>query len=452
MKFVRSTALPHPAAEVFRWHERPGAFLRLQPPWESVRLLRGARSLRDGEQVELEVRLGPLRRRWLSEHRDYVAGRQFRDVQVSGPFARWVHTHSMEPQGEAASRLEDRIDYALPLGALGRLLGGRLVRRKLDRMFAYRHRITAQDLKAHARAGGKEPMKVLISGATGLVGSALVPFLTTGGHEAARLSRRAGPEDVAWDPVARELDAGALEGMDGVVHLAGENIAGRWTAARKERIRRSRIDGTRLLAERLASLDRKPRVLVCASAIGYYGDRGDEILREDSPAGSGFLAEVCREWEAAAEPARRAGIRVVHLRFGVILTSAGGALAQMLTPFRMGLGGRVGSGRQYLSWVSLDDAVGAIHHALTREGLHGPVNVVAPRPVTNLELTRTLGRVLSRPTLFPLPAFAARLVFGEMADALLLASARVVPERLQAAGYEFRHPDLEGALRHVLGR
>jgi uncharacterized protein (TIGR01777 family) len=295
-------------------------------------------------------------------------------------------------------------------------------------------------------------MKVLVSGATGLVGSALVPFLIHSGHSVVRMVRRADPGDVSWDPATGELEASKLEEMEGVVHLAGENIAGRWTTAKKERIRRSRIQGTGLLTERLAGLRRKPGVLVCASAIGYYGDRGDELLQEDSLAGRGFLPEVCRAWEAAAEPARQAGIRVVHLRFGVILSAAGGALARMLTPFRMGLGGRIGSGRQYMSWLSLDDAVGAIHHALIRQDLSGPVNAVAPHPVTNLGFTRTLGRVLSRPTLFPMPAFAARLAFGEMADALLLASARVAPTRLEASGYEFGHPDLEGALRDLLSR
>ena len=296
-------------------------------------------------------------------------------------------------------------------------------------------------------------MKILVTGASGLVGGALVPCLEAEGHEVARLGRSAPAEgDVRWDPDAGVLEAGALEGFDGVVHLAGENIAsGRWTEARKRRIRESRVNGTRLLAETLARLERRPRVLVSASAIGLYGDRGGEELTEESPAGSGFLSEVCREWEAATEAAEGKGIRVVHARLGIVLSRDGGALAKMLTPFRLGAGGNIGNGRQYMSWITLDDTAAAIGHLLAAEAASGPVNVVAPAPVTNGEFTRNLGRVLRRPTLFPMPGFAARLAFGEMADALLLASTRVKPARLMASGYAFRHGSLEEGLRHVLG-
>jgi uncharacterized protein (TIGR01777 family) len=247
-------------------------------------------------------------------------------------------------------------------------------------------------------------------------------------------------------------DLSRLEGVEAVIHLAGENISSRWTAARKAEIRRSRVEGTRRLCESLARLSRAPKVLVSASAMGYYGDRGDEILREDFPAGSDFLAQVCREWEAATEPASRAGVRVANLRFGMILSPAGGALKKMLLPFKLGAGGRIGDGKQYMSWIAIDDAIGAIYHALVTESLRGPVNVVAPAPVTNAEFTRTLARVLSRPAVAPMPAFAARFAFGELADALLLSSQRVAPIRLQQSGYKFRYPELEGALRYLLGR
>ncbi|HEX7523654.1 MAG TPA: TIGR01777 family oxidoreductase, partial [Candidatus Deferrimicrobium sp.] len=257
-----------------------------------------------------------------------------------------------------------------------------------------------------------------------------------------------------WDPVKREVDAAGLEGFDAVIHLAGENVgAGRWTAARKAAIRDSRVNGTRLLCETLAGLARPPKTLVCASAIGYYGDRGEEPLTEESPPGTGFLAEVCREWEAASAPAAQKGIRVVTLRIGMVLSPKGGALARMLPLFRVGLGGVIGGGRQYVSWVALDDLPHIIHHVLQRGDLSGPVNAVAPRPVTNREFTEALGKALSRPTPLPVPAFALRLaVGGEMADALLLASGRGIPRRLEETGYRFRFPELPAALRHLLGK
>lgn len=297
-------------------------------------------------------------------------------------------------------------------------------------------------------------MHVLVSGSHGFVGSALVASLPASGHRVTRLARSkptSGADAVLWDPVAGTIDLTQLQAVDAVVHLAGASlVSGRWTAHRKSLIRDSRVRGTRMLCDALATLRTPPRALLCASAIGYYGDRGEEVLTEDSPVGTGFLAAVCREWEEATAPAAQRGMRVVQLRFGMVLSPAGGALAKMLPPFRLGLGGPLGDGRQYMSWVSLEDALGAIHHALVTEALRGPVNVVSPQPVTNRDLTRALGRVLSRPTLLPAPAPLLRLLLGELADEVLLASARVMPTRLQATAYSFRHPALEGALRHLL--
>jgi uncharacterized protein (TIGR01777 family) len=297
-------------------------------------------------------------------------------------------------------------------------------------------------------------LRVAVTGATGFIGGALVSALVAAGHRVDRVSRRPprpGTTDVWWDPARGRLDPRALEGADAVVHLAGESVAaGRWRAAVKARIRRSRVEGTRLLAETLARLDRPPRVLVSASGVNYYGHRGDEPLTEDSPPGAGFLAEVVRAWEAAADPARAAGIRVVFPRFGLVLGGQGGALPRMLLPFRLGLGGVIGDGRQYWSWIALADVVRVVELAIALEGIAGPVNAVAPAPVTNREFTRVLGRVLARPTLVPLPAPAVRLLMGEMGQELLLDSARVLPRRLERAGFRFRHPDLEGALRAAL--
>jgi uncharacterized protein (TIGR01777 family) len=296
------------------------------------------------------------------------------------------------------------------------------------------------------------PAKVLISGSSGLLGTALMQSLGVEGYEITRLMRKptSAAGQIAWD-FAQPLAPQSVSGFDAVIHLAGESIASRWTESKKKAIRDSRVLGTRHLAEALARAASPPRVFISASAIGFYGDRGDEILREDSASGgSGFLPEVCREWEAAAEPAVNAGIRTAFLRTGIVLSAKGGALNQMLPPFRMGLGGRIGSGRQWMSWIDLQDEIGAIRHVLVNESLSGPVNSVSPKPVTNAEFTKTLASVLSRPSIFPMPAFAARLAFGQMGDELLLGSQRVEPAKLTASGFVFQQPDLRGALQDIL--
>ncbi|MBL0349864.1 MAG: TIGR01777 family protein [Elusimicrobia bacterium] len=296
-------------------------------------------------------------------------------------------------------------------------------------------------------------MKILISGSTGLIGEALTAALRADGVEVVRLARRATPEPhVLWDPAAGTIDKAGLDGFDAVVHLAGKSIAaGRWTRKLKNEILQSRVVGTELLAQSLAGLARPPKAFVCASAIGFYGNRGHDALGETSPAGTGFLPDVCRAWEAAAEPARQKGLRVAHVRFGVVLSERGGALAKMLLPFKLGLGGTLGSGDQFMGWISLEDAVGAVRHVLSTATLEGPLNAVAPQALTNREFTKALGRALHRPTIFPVPGFAARLVLGEMAEALLLASQRVEPRRLLESGYRFRHPDIDAALKALLG-
>ncbi len=453
-EFVYLSRILASAEEVFAWHSRPGAFERLQPPWESVRVEERTGSIKDGDRIVVQTRLGPFWIRWVAEHREYIEGRQFRDIQLRGPFAKWAHTHCFEPDGSDACILEDRIEYLLPFGPLGNLLGKRFTLKKLNRMFAYRHQTTIQDLAAHRFYKGGRTMKILVTGSTGLIGSALVPFLTTAGHQVVRMvrSKPTDGDQIQWDPYSGSLDKSKLEGFDAIVHLSGENIAGRWTAAKKAKLRDSRIKSTRLLSKTLAELQKPPKVWVCASAMGYYGHRGNEIMKENSPPGKSFLAETVQEWEAQVQPAIKKGIRVVNLRTGIVLSPAGGALKEMLLPFKMGVGGVIGSGEQYWSWIAIDDVVGAIYHCITTESLQGAVNVVSPNPATNREFSKTLGRVLSRPAIFPLPAFVARMVFGEMAEELLLSSIRVEPAKLQATGYPFRYFDLEGALRHVLGR
>jgi uncharacterized protein (TIGR01777 family) len=299
-------------------------------------------------------------------------------------------------------------------------------------------------------------MIVGVTGSTGMIGSALVSVLEADGHLVRRVVRQRAHEpehDIRWDPAAGTIDAVELSGVDTIVHLAGANVAShRWTEAYKATIRDSRVHSTRLLCQTIAGMMTKPAVLVSASAVGYYGDRGDEQVDESSPPGRGFLADVCQQWEAETAVVRDVGVRVVNLRFGVVLSRNGGALAQMLTPFKLGMGGAIGSGRQYLSWIALDDAVKVIAFALQAAALCGPVNAVAPEPVTNREFTETLGRVLGRPTVLTMPAFAARLAFGEMADEMLLSGVRALPHALANVGFTFQHPQLEPALRCLLQR
>ncbi len=460
--FEKSTELPVSAEVAFDWHCRPGAFERLAPPWESIELL-STDGVVDGGIARLRMKVGPLSKLWVAEHDRIEPGRSFRDVQLAGPFARWEHTHSLEPVSDDRCVLTDRIEYRAPLGFVGELFGGSLIRRSIERTFAYRHRMTERDLRFHSAAQEKPAMKIAIGGSTGMVGTELVSFLTTGGHDVVRLTRGAksaggDPADnasgtVDWDPAAGTIDAAGLEGCDAVVHLGGHNIAhGRWTDRMKRLIRDSRVDSTTLLTRTLAGMKNPPKVFVCASAIGFYGDRGPDLMTEDSSPGSSFLSRTCVEWEEATQAARDAGIRVVNLRIGVVLSPKGGALKKMLTPFKLGGGGVVGDGRQWMSWIALDELPRIILHCLQTDSLNGPVNAVAPGKVDNRAFTKTFGRVLRRPTIFPLPAFIVRTVFGEMGEELLLGSTNVEPTRLKASGFEFAFPELEPALRHLLGR
>ena len=447
--------MPAPAEALAAWHFREGALQRLVPPWENARVLSASGGITDGSTVTLRLRKGPLRIDWLARHERVEPGRGFVDRQERGPFAQWVHEHRFLPHEDGRSTLEDHVTYRLPLGALGAVLGGGLIRRDLHRTFAWRHRRTANDLRRHAEYGS-EPLRVAVSGASGLVGRQLSAFLTTGGHQVRRIVRGAVDRerlDVAWDTRAGRLDAEFLNGVDAVVHLAGENIADRrWSAERKRAIRQSRVEGTRQVAEALASLAVKPKVLIAASAIGFYGSRGPEPLDESSSAGSGFLAETCRAWEDATKPAEAAGIRVVHLRIGLVLTAAGGVLAKLRTPFSLGLGGPVGTGRQGMSWIAMDDLLAAVLHCIRSPGLSGAVNAVAPDPRSNGDFGRALGRVLRRPAIAPLPAAVVSAIFGEMGRELLLRGAFVQPRRLLESGFRFDLPRLEQALEFELGR
>ena len=452
--FSQKTRIECPAAMAFEWHCRPGAFVRLQPPWEKVELPEGHPGVSENSQVKVRANVGPFVSQWLVEHRDVIPGIQFRDVMLQGPFALWVHTHRFVPLGENACMLADEIDFRLPLGWFGKFVAGWFVHNKLSRMFRYRHAITKSDLEKIASRGLIHPRCILVSGASGLIGSALESFLQTQGHTVLRLVRRKAEnaDEIFWRPETGELDGASLGRIDAVVHLSGANVAGgRWTAIRRAAILDSRVQSTRILVNALRKLEHRPSVFVCASAVGYYGDRIGE-LSELEPAGHGFLAGVSDAWERESDQAQALGIRVVKLRIGVVLAAAGGALAKMLPVFRIGLGGRLGAGRQMMSWIALEDLLSVIEASIFDQQIAGPINAVSPHAVSNAGFTKAMGEVLNRPTVIPVPKFLLRLIFGQMADETLLANTHAVPAWLLGLKFRFRLSDIREALRETLGR
>lgn len=473
-RFVARSQMPVSAAELFAWHERPGAFQRLAPPWETLRILsdpHDAGGLRDGAHLIFQIRKWPAWITWEARHLGFEPGVRFIDEQVRGPMAFWRHTHSCLP-APGGSMMEDSLDYRLPAQPLSGIVAGHFLRSQLERMFAYRHARLRADLALHRHllgAGLPPTTRWAISGTSGVIGSALASFLTTGGQRVDRLVRgraRADRGEIFWQPGGAatsesssegskgQVDHAALEGCDVVVHLAGEPVLprtlGGWSKGQREAIRASRVEGTRTIARAIAGLARPPRVLICASGIGFYGNRGDEELAEDATVGSGFLAEVSRDWEAACEPARQSGVRVVNLRIGAVMTPRGGALASFLPTFRLGMGVVIGTGRQWMSWIGLDDLIGVILHAAATPALSGPINAVSPAPVRAGEFARTLAHVLDRPLMMNLPTFVLRAMMGEVADAAVW-SCRAVPDRLRTSGFRFAHANLEKALRWELG-
>lgn len=438
---------------LFSWHEQGGAFERLVPPWKSVRVIHSDDRISNGAKTVFSIGLGLIRVKWEAIHKGYEPPNQFIDFQKTGPFKYWEHRHLFSDSHEG-SVLTDDVTYKLPAGILGEWLFLRKIESDIEQSFRFRHLRTRNDVSRLANFSGKS-MKIAISGCSGLIGSELKAFLLGGGHEVIRISRTPSddPTEAYWDAAKGQLDTSNLEGLDAFVHLAGENIAAkRWTKNQKLRLYSSRVDGTRKLAEALAKCSAPPKVFICASATGVYGDTGDQWVQEESAANSNsFLSSICRDWELACEPLKDCS-RVVHSRFGIVLSPKGGALKNMLLPFKLGLGGKVGNGRQYWSWISLDDAVYSLARFIWDESFVGPVNIVSPQVVTNSEFTKILGRVLRRPTVFPIPTLMARAAFGEMAEALLLCSCRVRPFRLQEGGFEFAYPDLEKVLRDYLGK
>ena len=478
-------ALPGSSAEAFAWHERDGAFERLSPPWRPVRIVGRSGGIRDGARVVLD--LGFPAGRWELTHHGYQAGVAFHDRQVSGPFTRYEHAHRFHDEPSGLGELHDELAWALPLAPLS-APGEWLVQREFARLFAWRHRVTRLDLERIARVKGPA-LTIGVTGASGFLGRELCAFLTTQGHRVVRFARAAHsgtarplarardtrrsdatpssptaqgsdatqgpPATIAWDPVRGVLDPVALCGLDAVVHLAGAGIAeAPWTVARKAELVESRVRSTDALARAMAAAaaDGGPRVLISASAIGLYGDRGEQKLTEQSPAGSGFLADLAQRWERAAEPAREAGVRVVHPRLGIVLSPQAGALARLALPFFFGAGGPLGDGRAWWSWISLHDVLEVLLFTIEDGRLEGAVHAVAPEPLRQRELAHALGRALHRPAFAPAPAFALRALLGrEQADEMLLTSQRVYPQVLQAAGFRYRDPEPGPALDVMYG-
>ena len=454
--FTKKSKIEAPVEELFRWHARPGAIERLSPPWDPLQVINTTGGIEEGAEVQLRFKMGPVPYYWKARHTLFEENVLFRDEAVSSPFSQWIHTHRFSPAGDGACYLQDEIDFELPWHPFRHSLSSRLVRRKLERIFQYRHICTSQDIAQQLLVPNRYPRNILISGASGVIGTALIPFLTTAGHRVIRLRRepvKNRDEERFWDPSAGILDPADLEGIDAVIHLAGEPIGeGIWTAQKKERIIQSRNRGTRLLAETMAMLDQPPKTFISASAVGYYGDRGEQPLTESDSPGDDFVSSVCQQWEAAAQPAQKKGIRTLFLRIGVVLDPSGGALSRLLLPFQLGLGAKIASGNQYTSWIGLDDVTGSIYHLLHHESIAGPVNLTAPEPVTNSVLTRVLASVLSRPAVFTIPAFMIKTMFGQMGREILLSGSRVLPNVLLESGYQFRYQKPQALLTHVLGK
>ena len=437
---------------LFAWHERPGALERLIPPWDPLRVIRKDGHIQVGARVDLLMKAGPFPVPWRARHTGYEQNTYFQDVQERGPFRKFIHTHSFRAESAGHSSLNDSIDFELPLGRMGDLFAG-FIDKQLNQTFKYRHHLVAEDLLAH-QGKTTPPLIFLISGASGVVGRSLIPFLTTGGHRVIKLVRRqpVAEDELFWNPSHGELDLSAHKHIDVVIHLAGENIGdSRWSADKKKRIIDSRILGTRLLAEKIVGRSQRPQAFLSASAIGFYGHRQDEFLTEESSGGDDFISKVCAAWEDAASPAKDAGVRLALLRIGVALTPKGGALQTMLGPAKFGIIGALGSGSQYMSWLSINDLIWAIHHIVFTEELKGPINICAPEPLSNRDFVKILAAQIGRPTLPAIPAALLRLRFGDMANEIPLASTRVMPEKLLASGFRFRYPSLDNALNYLLG-
>lgn len=451
--FTHSTEIKSDAHSAFEWHEKDGALQRLTPPWEKMELLEKDDGIEVGAKCSLNVGAGFFSIPWKAEHIEYYKDRHFKDKQASGPFSLWEHSHDFEEK-EESTVIHDTVEYRLPMHWLSAPFAGGFVRKKLKKMFAYRSSVSKNDIEL-IKEYLPEPKTIVVSGASGVVGSALIPYLQTQGHKVIRLVRNEKQlciGDVCWNPNAGTIES-EFENADVVIHLTGEPIGDRnWSNDKKLSIVDSRVKSTSLLAKTIANMSNPPKLLICASAIGFYGDRGDEVITEDSETGKDFISHVCYHWEKAGLKAEESGVRVVYLRIGVALTPSGGALAKLMLPYKLGLGSVPGSGEQYISWVGMDDVLYAVSHIMETDSLSGPVNLTAPNPVKWIEFGDTLASVLGRPRFLKVPAWLIRGVYGQMGREVLLSGSNVLPKKLLESGFRFRYPLLGDALKHLTGR
>ena len=458
--FVHKAKFDANKKQIWDWYNSDGAFRRIMPEWEGIQPINAGR-LVDGDETIFKVKMGPLRQKWVARHHSVVPGESFADRMIKGPFGAWNHHHEFESSSGQMTSVIDNVEYKLPLHIFTGWSAGFTVLPRMKQMFEFRSVRVANDLKQIQATAKLSRQRILVSGSTGMIGLQLCAFLEAAGHDVHRLLRPSTklPSDVdsskvvKWNDLTGEILEGDMNGFDSIIHLAGAGIGDkRWSKKRLKLIRDSRIIPTENLAKIVAGLENPPKKMLCSSAIGFYGNRGTEVLDENSSAGNDMLSDLCKDWENASNAAKDAGINVIHLRTGIVMSPLGGALAKLLLPAKMGAGGPVGGGKQMQSWISLDDEIYAIHHLMMKEDSEGVYNLTAPNPVSQKQFAKTLGKVLRRPAFAPLPGFVIKILFGQMGKKLVLEGQDVRPNRLLESGYEFTHSELESCLRSCLGK